>query len=221
VNRDGGATRARPRTLRIFGTGGHGRELAWVARATWAGVPVRFVVDDASAAGTTVHGLPVDVLADVEPDEADGVVVALGSTAARRAVVARLEAGGHRTCGLVHPAVDVSGVAQLGHGAVLMPGVVLTVDAVVGEHVHVNVGCTVSHDALLDAYATMSPGVHLAGWVHVGEDAFIGTGASVGNGTPERRRLIGAGSVVGAGACVIDDVPPGALFAGVPARAKR
>jgi len=54
------------------------------------------------------------------------------------------------------------------------------------------------------------------GRVDIGDDVFIGTNALVLKGV-----TVGSRSVVGAGAVVIEDVPPGAVIAGNPAKVVR
>ena len=49
--------------------------------------------------------------------------------------------------------------------------------------------------------------------VTVGEECYIGMGANV-----IQNRTVGAGSIVGAGAVVIDDIPSGVTVVGIPAR---
>lgn len=210
-----------PRVLYVFGAGGQGREAAWFARARWGDdLRVRFVVDDP-------RFLPDDdaqdvmLLVDVRPEDGDRWVAAIGDIQGRRRAVDSLVAIGMVPAQVVHPSVDLSGVGHLGADVVVGAGVVLSVGVVVHDHVHVNVGTTVSHDAVLGQYATLSPGVHVAGWVDIRPGAFLGTGAMVVNGSPERRLVIGEGAVVAAGACVLDDVPAGSMYAGVPARRKR
>jgi acetyltransferase-like isoleucine patch superfamily enzyme len=82
----------------------------------------------------------------------------------------------------------------------------------------INIGCTLSHDVRLGAFATLSPGVHIAGNVVIGERATIGIGANIINGTPSRPLVIGPDSLVAAGATVIHDVAAGTVVGGVPAR---
>jgi acetyltransferase-like isoleucine patch superfamily enzyme len=88
-----------------------------------------------------------------------------------------------------------------------------TTDVTIGDHVLVNPGCLIAHDCRIDSFASLGPGVNLAGRVTVLEGASLGAGAVVTPG-----RSIGAWAVVGAGAVVIDDVPPESVVAGVPAR---
>jgi len=82
--------------------------------------------------------------------------------------------------------------------------------------VHVNVGSSISHDCVLEPYATLAPGCRLAGAVRVGRGAELGVGAAIADG-----RQIGEWSIVGAGAVVVDDVSPGCTVVGVPARSIR
>lgn len=52
----------------------------------------------------------------------------------------------------------------------------------------------------------------------IGDGAYIGTGAVIKQGTPDRPLRIGAGAVVGMGAVVTRDVAPGMTVVGNPAR---
>jgi acetyltransferase-like isoleucine patch superfamily enzyme len=80
-------------------------------------------------------------------------------------------------------------------------------------HTIVDAQCTLGHDAVLESFATLHPGVRLSGHVHIGTGARLGAGSVV---LPQCH--VGAGATVGAGAVVTKDVPPGATVVGVPAR---
>ena len=70
-----------------------------------------------------------------------------------------------------------------------------------------------THDDRLGDYVTTGAGVRVAGGVSVARGAYLGSGLS-----DPRRTCDRAGALVGMGAVVTRDVPPGEVWAGVPAR---
>ncbi len=208
--------------LYIFGAGGHGRELAWLTSQIWGSkVALCFVVDDAFVGNRKVDDISVRPLSSAEPSTDSRFIVALGQGAARRRAAAKCDALGLLPTALIHPRVEMSARTRVAGGAVICAGSILTTNVSIGEHVHVNIGCTISHDVAIGDFSTLSPGVHISGHVHVGRDVFIGTGASIINGSAAEPLVIGDGAVIAAGACVTRSVDPGALMAGVPAIRKR
>lgn len=210
----------------IYGAGGHAREMAahvpHVRREGGEGYHAEAFVEDGVTPGRSLCGLPV-IPGDVfERDyRSRMVVVAIGDPEGRRQVVERCAKAGHKFPALVHSSVDIAGVREIGEGAVIFRGSMLTVDIRIGRHVHLNIGCTVSHDAVIDDFATLSPGVRVAGNVHIGAGAFLGIGASVINGSASNPLSIAPGSMIAAGACVTTGTEPNCLYAGVPARMKK
>lgn len=210
------------RRLYVFGAGGSGRETAWLASQAWgSALEIVFVVDRAEYLSPDVNGFTVQLLADVEALHGYRFVVALGNPSHRRAAAAACGAHGLIPAQLSHPRAEISPWVDRGPGSVICAGSVVTTNVVVGAHVHINVDCTVSHDVRIGDFATLSPGVHVAGNVTIGEDVFIGTGASIVNGRPGDPLNIGDGAVIAAGACVTRSVDPGSLMAGVPAVRKK
>jgi acetyltransferase-like isoleucine patch superfamily enzyme len=100
------------------------------------------------------------------------------------------------------------------NGTVFYPGVQLGNFVSVGDHVHVQFNAVISHGCTVGDFVTICPGAVLSGEVTVEDDVFIGANATVIHGGI----TIGKGAIIGAGAVVIDDVPPGAVVVGVPAR---
>lgn len=210
------------RALTIFGAGGFGREVAWLATCLGHDPSeLSFLVEPGYGTPSDVDGMPVLVLGeDKVPPDAQ-CVVAIGDPEGRQhAVEACIEAGlifGR----LVHPSVHMSSRVAIGAGSVVCAGSVLTTDVVLGQHVHVNLACTIGHDVSIGDFTTIAPGANISGHVSVGRGAYIGTGASIINGAPGDPLTIGDGAVVAAGACVTRSVPPGAMVAGVPAVRKK
>lgn len=203
--------------LYIFGAGGHGRELAWLAGQSWADkIETIFVVDQPEFLCDPVNGIPVVLIENIEPRNAK-FVIGIGNPIVRREIEKHMCGKGLEATQLIHPRAELSKDIKLSEGVVICAGCILTVNIFLARHVHINVGCTISHDAQIEEFTTLSPGVHVTGNVHIGSDTFIGAGVNIINGLHNQPLNIGDGAVIAAGSCVIRDVPPGCLVAGVPA----
>lgn len=106
----------------------------------------------------------------------------------------------------------------IGDGACLSPFVTLTSNIRIGRCFHANLYSYVEHDCVIGDFVTFAPGVMCNGNVHVEDHAYIGTGAALRQGAPGKPLTIGAGAVVGMGAVVTRDVPPGVTVVGNPAK---
>ena len=106
----------------------------------------------------------------------------------------------------------------IGAGAIFSPFTTLTSNIQIGRHFHCNIGSYVEHDCVIGDYVTFAPGVKCNGNVHIDDHAYIGSGAVLTQGTPDKPLRIGAGAVVGMGAVVTKDVAAGAVVVGNPAR---
>lgn len=208
--------------LYIFGAGGSGREIAWLAEQSWGSrVAIEFLVDIPDYPIRHVNGHGIRLITEVQPHSSARMVIAIGDPSSRRRIAQLCATTGLRETLLVHPRAEISGSVELGSGTLVCAGAILTTNIRVGRHVHVNVDCTVSHDAIIGDFATLSPGVHVSGHVHIGEGAFIGTGANLINGSADAPLVIGNDAVIAAGACVTKSVEQGEMVAGVPATRRR
>lgn len=203
--------------LILIGAGGLAREVAEAVAATDRYRILGIVDDDPALHGTTVAGVPViGGLEQLYWDRSSYVVVCTGQGRTRRAIVMLLaehDIGPSRFATVVHPSVHVPASCFLGVGSVLLAQVAVTADARIGRHVVAMPNVTVTHDDVVGDYATLCAGVSLAGGVTVGPGAYLGTNASVRQGL-----RVGAGSTLGMGSALLEDLPDGETWAGVPAR---
>lgn len=219
MRNDGGfKTDTNFRKLYIFGAGGHGREIAWLAREILPrDTRIMFLVDDESYVRPPVNGIQISLLERGTMADDARYIIAIGHPESRRKVAQMFHERDARATTLVHPSVEMSRFVEIEDGVVICAGNVITTNVRIGQHSHVNVSCTISHDVVIGEFSTLSPGVHVAGHVQIGHNVFIGTGANIINGTEAAPLIIGDGATIAAGACVIRSVEPGALMAGVPA----
>ena len=204
--------------LAVFGAGGFGREVAWLAES--CGREVAYFLDD-NPQVAKLNDIPVITFDELVAKRGEfEIAIGVGSPKARESIAKRVATAKLPFAELVHPRVEKSRWITWGSGVVICAGNILTTNITLGEHVQLNLDCTIGHDVKLGDFATLAPGVHLSGWVFVGARAYFGTGAVVINGTAEAPIVIGDDAVIGAGACVVKSIPAGVTAVGVPARAK-
>jgi sugar O-acyltransferase (sialic acid O-acetyltransferase NeuD family) len=210
-------------SIAIYGVGGFGREVAWLAEAcSCAERPVQvacFVDDNEQLHGQFVNDIPVMGLAQSRKAFPEARVIgAIGAPRARQAVMEKVALAGSRTTTLIHPRVERSRRVDIGEGTVICAGNILTTNISIGRHVQLNLDCTVGHDVIMADYVTLAPGVHVSGYVHFGQRVYVGTGAVIINGNAHEPLIIGDDAVIGAAACVTKSVAAGLTVVGVPAR---
>jgi len=121
----------------------------------------------------------------------------------------------------IEPGAVIRELVEIGDRAVIMMGAILNIGAVVGADTMIDMGAVLGGRAIVGTRCHVGAGAVLAGVVEpasatpvvVEDDVLIGANAVVIEGV-----RIGGGAVVAAGSVVIQDVPPNAVVAGVPAR---
>ncbi len=209
--------------LVLVGAGGFGREAASVVaainddRSTYD--LLGFVDDSPDLAGHEVGGIPVLGGLAILDKLATQVVVCTGhpgNYTSRRSLVERIGFAPERYATLIHPAAVIPHSTQVGPGTVILATAVATTTVTIGCHVTIMPAVVLTHDDVVGDYAIFGAGAKLAGGVEIGVGVYIGSGALV-----REARSVGDWSLVGMGAVVTRDIPPGEVWAGVPARRLR
>lgn len=208
-------------SVAIYGASGFGREVAWLLESCEGLEAVCFIDDDETKIGKELNGLAVMGLNQAK-DMFPGakIVSGIGVPRIREQIAIKAETAGFEFHTIVHPKVELSRWVEIGEGAVICAGCILTTNIRLGKQVQINLDCTVGHDVVMGDYTTLAPGVHVSGWVHFGKRVYVGTGAVFINGTEETPLMIGDDVVIGAGACVTKSISSG-TWGGVPARPLR
>jgi acetyltransferase EpsM len=115
---------------------------------------------------------------------------------------------------IFHPSVQIpTGFCYIGNGVMMAPNVQLSVDSHISDNCILLGNCFIGHDSILEQYVTVANHATIGARVKVGKGVHIGTNATIRQGV-----TIGDFSLVGMGAVVLKDVPPGSTAVGNPAR---
>ena len=106
--------------------------------------------------------------------------------------------------------------ATIDNGTALSRFVTIVAHVTISKCFHANLYSYVEHDCIIGDYVTLAPRVNGDGDIH--DHAYIGTGAVIKQGTPDKPLVIGKGAIVGMGAIVTKDVAAGTVVVGNPER---
>jgi sugar O-acyltransferase (sialic acid O-acetyltransferase NeuD family) len=204
----------------VYGAGGCGRGIMPLLREQLRSVDAKLVFIDDSEQAESINGQAVWPWARFMEEAAGQRIACLAVANSRvreqlfdRCIEAGVAIGAVRAAS----AIQMDDV-EIGPGALISPFVTFTSNIRIGRGFHANLYSYVEHDCRIGDFVTFAPGVHCNGNVHVQDHAYIGSGAVIRQGTPERPLVIGQGAVVGMGAVVTKDVPAGVTVVGNPAR---
>jgi len=121
----------------------------------------------------------------------------------------------------IEPGAVIRDKVEIGERVIVMMGAVINIGAIVGAGTMIDMNAVVGARAIVGSNCHIGAGAVLAGVLEppsaepviIEDDVLVGANAVVLEGC-----RVGKGSVVAAGAVVTEDVPPGVVVAGQPAR---
>ncbi|MGL5244556.1 MAG: acetyltransferase [Sarcina sp.] len=207
----------------IIGSGGVGKETAWIINQinnkSYQYNIIGFIDDDEKKWGKLINGFKVlggvNFLEEYyEKDEFKNtvLVVAMANYKVKKTIVERLK---HKFSfeTIVHPEVYIDKTITIGEGTIIYPGVIMTTNINIGNHVIISSKCGIGHDTVIKDYTSLLWNVSVSGFDIIEEGVLMGSGSTV-----IQSKTIGQGAVIGAGAVVIDYVPGNTTSVGIPAR---
>ncbi|KAB0652771.1 acetyltransferase [Acinetobacter bohemicus] len=205
----------------VYGASGFGKEVMPLVRQQYPTLlQAQFVFIDDGQAGSTLNGYPVLSYADFVSHSAQhkAVTIAIANSRVREKLVIRLDQDGIQHLAVQAANTVVLDQVEIGEGSLLCPFSCLTSNIKIGKFFHANIYSYVAHDCIIGDYVTFAPAVKCNGNIHIEDHAYIGTGAVIKQGTPDKPLVIGKGAIVGMGAVVTKSVPAGVTVVGNPAK---
>lgn len=206
--------------LIIFGASGFGREVAWAVERANAVNPtwnlLGFMDDDDSIQGSEINGYKVLGKTDEIKEYPDAYFVcAVGASRVREKIINNLKSinPAIKFGTVIDPSVEMSDLVTIGEGSIICAHTIITVNIAIGNHVIINLDCTIGHDAILQDFVTLYPSVNVSGNTNIGHAVELGTGMQIIQG-----KTVGNYSIVGAGAVVVKDIPEKCTAVGSPAK---
>ena len=177
-------------------------------------------IDDALVEDTNVNGYTAMNYTKFKSIDSDDkfVLIAIANSVVRQKIADKLDKDGILLWSVQHDSTLIMDAVKIDKGAALSPFVTIAANVTIGKCFHANLYSYVEHDCIIGDYVTFAPRVSCNGNIHIHDHAYIGTGAVIKQGTPDKPLVIGKGAIVGMGAVVTKDVPAGAVVIGNPTR---
>lgn len=201
----------------IIGAGGVGREVSLIIQQinelepTWN--LLGFIDDNTDNWGKVINGYSViggmDSLEFLSNDTY--IVIAIANYEVKKKIVNKIN-NKFKFATIVHPKIWIHDYMTVGQGTIIYEGVILTANIEIGNHVIISPKCGVGHDSIIKDYVSLLWNVNVSGNDLIEEGVMMGSGSTVIQG-----KKIGKGSIIGAGAVVVNDIESFSTAVGVPA----
>lgn len=202
----------------IIGAGGVGREVSLIIekinklKATWN--LIGFIDDNINGWNKIINGYQIiggmDLLETLPLDTY--VVIAIANYNLKKKIVNKIN-NKFKFATIIDPKVYIHDYMTIGEGTIIYEGAIITANIQVGNHVIISPKCGIGHDSIIKDYVSLLWNVNISGNDVIEEGVMMGSGSTIIQG-----KKIGKGSIIGAGAVVIDDIDSFTTAVGVPAK---
>lgn len=202
----------------IIGAGGVGREVSLIIekinklKATWN--LIGFIDDNINSWNRIINGYQIiggmDLLETLPLDTY--VVIAIANYNVKKKIVNKIN-NKFKFATIIDPKVYIHDYMTIGEGTIIYEGAIITANIQVGNHVIISPKCGIGHDSIIKDYVSLLWNVNVSGNDVIEEGVMMGSGSTIIQG-----KKIGKGSIIGAGAVVIDDIDSFTTAVGVPAK---
>ena len=203
----------------IFGSSGHGSVVLDCIEKEGKYRVVGFI-DSFKKKGTKVNGYTVlgsefDLPYLIDKHNIYGGIVAIGDNWIRNTVVERINkiAPNFIYINAIHPSSEIGKDVEIGVGTVILAGVIVNSNSMIGNFCILNTNSSLDHDGIMRNFSSIAPKSCVGGNFYLGEYSAICLGVNVINDIS-----VGNHTVVGAGSLVVGNIDSHVLAFGAPAK---
>lgn len=203
----------------IFGASGHGSVILDCIEKEGKYKVLGFI-DSFKKKGAKINGYPIlgseiDLPYLMEKYNFFRGIIAIGDNWIRKLVVDRILkiSPDFDYVNAVHPKAEIGKNVDIGKGTVLMPGVIVNANSVIGDFCILNTNSSLGHDGRMENYSSLAPKSCTGGNFRLGKFSAVCLGANIIDNI-----TILEHSVIGAGSLVVGNIEDHILAYGAPAR---
>lgn len=202
------------RKLLIFPYNGNGRETVDCAQGQYE--IIGFIDDTPAKQGQQFCGIEIfsrDILHKYKDVSVLAVPGSPASYLQRKMILEGLHVPAQRFATVIHPKATVSVSAHVGYNVLIMAGVVITTQVILGNHVCILPNTVIHHDVRIGDYSLLGANIVIAGFTTIGQNCYVGSGSNLMNNIE-----IGDYTLIGMGTNVLKSLPAYKKAVGNPAR---
>ena len=173
--------------------------------------------DDTEKIGQLIDESPVlndeDLLKFAQENRIKYAITSIGNNKIRAEKYSFLKNKGFQMLSLVHPRALIDTKVNYGDNVIIEMGTAIHTNTNIGNNVFLGGDALIGHHNTIGNHVLVGGNVSFGGSVVVEDYVSIGVGASIRPGV-----RLGESSVIGVGAAVVNDVKPGDVVVGVPAK---
>jgi sugar O-acyltransferase (sialic acid O-acetyltransferase NeuD family) len=158
-----------------------------------------------------VLGKPIFPYSSIDPTK-HCVVIGIGDSKIREKITSQLPAK-IEYISLIHPTAVISKWTEIGEGAIICAGTIITCDIKIGKHSQFNLNTTIGHDCSIGDYFTSAPNVNISGNCKIEDHVYFGTSSCIKQGV-----FVCQNVIIGMGAIVTKDIITPGIYIGNPAK---
>jgi len=207
------------KNLILVGAGDWGLEVySWIHESVQHGVEYIFkgFIDDnfeTNQKSNIPPNLKLSTIKEYIPELNDVFICTIANINTKEKIVNELKSKGVIFVNAYHKTVIFIGESNIGTDVILAPFVVVSNKSKIGNHVGINLFCSIGHDVFIGDFCQISAHCDLTGYVQLGKSVFLGSRVSI---IPNVNVV--SNTVLGAGAVVFRNIKIEGTYIGNPAR---